>query len=184
MTKACRYSNCAAAQRDIPPSCSRFFGVGAAEVADALFRRGQTSTSTASEGVMGAAEPPCTANLHCSRTVSAPRGDTDTSGVCGTACHHTFPGKGLFLSMPRPEVHVYYDLLFKKLLLLRPDVLRIYLDLGCRYKARFAKLVQQLVDDGVLAASAAEVRILLPWMHGCDHELLCQLANSGLYQVR
>lgn len=162
MTKACRYSNCAVAQRDIPPSCSRFFGVGAAVVADAVNGRGGTSTNTADDPATGSGEPPCTANLHCSRTVSAPRGDTDTSGVCGTACHHTFPGKGLFLRMPRPEVHVYYDLLFKELLLLRPDVRRIYLDLGCRYKTRFAKLVQQLVHDGELAATATDVRILLP----------------------
>jgi hypothetical protein len=184
MTKACRYSNCGVAQRDIAPSCSRYFGISAGEVQEALTAAGQAGRSESSEATAGEGEPPCTANLHCSRTVSAARGDTDYCGVCGAACHHTFPGKGLFLAMPRPEVHLYYDLIFKNLLLARPDVQRIYLDLGCRYKSRFARMVQRLVDEGVLALAAKDVRILLPWMHGCDHELMCQLANSGLYQVR
>lgn len=37
-------------------------------------------------------------------------------------------------------------------------------------------------DDGSLGP-AVHPRILVPLMHACDHDLLCQLQNSALYQV-
>jgi hypothetical protein len=30
---------------------------------------------------------------------------------------------------------------------------------------------------------ALQLNVLLPWMHGFDHDLPCQLENSGLYKV-
>lgn len=32
--------------------------------------------------------------------------------------------------------------------------------------------------------SHLQLKVMVPWMHGFDHDLPCQIQNSGLYQVR
>jgi hypothetical protein len=149
VTKCCRLANCGAAQRDIQPSCRNYFAA-ANEVVQQRVKDGTLPNlgqdSTAGSSAPGHAadceQPVCTANLHCSRAAAAPRGDTDRSGIAGVVCAHTFPGKELFLGMPTPEQHAFYDFLFTLALKLRPDIRDIYLDLGCRYRIRFQQLLQ------------------------------------------
>lgn len=90
-------------------------------------------------------------------------------------CAHVIPLQGLFLPMPTYEQHYYYDLLFLALLVARPDVKIIYLDLACRYIGRFKRLVAEQVERGNLSAMVSKV-------NGSLQSLLLAHRNTSILQ--
>jgi hypothetical protein len=128
--------------------------------------------------------PACTTALSCNREIAGARGEVDRQGLVAVVCAHAFPGLDLVAPMPTPEQHSYYDYLLEHLVRARPDIKAIYLDLSCRYKQRFLRLLQRLRTEGRISIGPEDVKLLLPWMHAFDHDMSCQLQNSGLYQVR
>lgn len=112
-TKSCHWANAGRATSSIQPTCRRFFGAGNDKVLQEL--KAGTLSNLAKQQRGGAGEEDsksCSAQLSCSREVAAPRGETDRFGIVGGACGHVFPAKGLFLDMPTPEQHYFYDVLF------------------------------------------------------------------------
>jgi len=137
----------------------------------------------------GGAERPaamhaCNTALTCNRETSSShgRGEVWITGVVAGACVHAVPGMGLAVPMFGPEEHYYYDEVFEAVLKVRPDLETIYLDLACRYYIRFTLLLERLQQEGHIPDAEA-VKLLLPWMHGFDHNLSCQLKFSGMYTV-
>ena len=186
MTKACRYSNVGTAQLDRAPSTCTYLGPVAEDVIEAhrcgrLTSAAQERRRAEAEADVGAS---CTSALTCNRSSAGSRGDTDRAGMVGLVCAHTFPVRGAFVAMVTDEQHAYYEHAFEYLLRKRPDVKVVYLDLACRFKKRWEQMVQRLVAAGAVTHRAAEIKLLLPWMHAFDHNMECQLQFSGLYQVR
>ena len=126
----------------------------------------------------------CTTALSCNRETAnnATRGEMWITGTVAAACMHVVPGLKLAIAMFGPEEHYYYDELLRDAFKARPGLDTVYLDLACRYKLRFEELKEELVEDDILTDAAA-VKLLLPWMHGFDHDLECQLKHSGMYTV-
>ena len=116
------------------------------------------------------------------------RGEVDRTGICGATCSHVIPVKEMMLDMRVPEHWALYDALLLELLRCCPGMASgvVYLDLACRYRAHWQKLVDKLVTEGVewVRPEWRNLRILLPWMHAQGHDHGCQLLNSALYQVR
>lgn len=54
---------------------------------------------------------------------------------------------------------------------------------SCQYRPRFRQLLADLVASGRVGPWVDTINLLLPWMHAADHDLACQLKNSGKYQV-
>ena len=194
VAKAVHFKNAGAAQASIPGTTTTFLGELAAGVQEDFAAGRLVSKAMQTKAAVQAAEnaaagtesvlPSCTTTLTCNREEAAARGATDIFGQVGTVCAHIFPLLGLFLAMSTPEQHYYYDVLFASLIAASPHISAIYLDLGCRYKKRFKILLADLVARGEISESrAGSILLLLPWMHGYDHDEACQIANSGLYQV-
>ena len=192
--KACHYACAGAAPKDAP----RFGGTTEYYLAGAAVRVQQDYASNkltskaqqaAAAAQAAAAEsgplgmPDCATSLQANRLSAAARGTVDIAGLAGFVCVHMIPLRKLFLYMPTPEQHYYYDELVKELLPRRADISAIYLDLACRYHKRFLALVGAMVAAGLVAQVATTVKLLLPWMHACDHPTDCQLAFSGMYTV-
>lgn len=194
VAKAIHFQNAGASQASIPGTTTTYLGELAAGV-EQDFADGKLSSkamavkaavqaaedvATGTEGVL----PACTTALSCNREEAAARGTTSRYGIVGGVCAHVIPLLGLFLAMFTPEQHYYYDVLFTRLILSAPFLSTIYLDLACRYKKRFGILLADLLARGEISESrAAGIQLVLPWMHGYDHDEACQIANSGLYQV-
>ena len=136
----------------------------------------------------GGAERPaahsCNTALACNRATTGKFGRSEMyiTGIVAATCVHGVPAMELAIAMMGPEEHYYYDMLLRAAFGLRPDLKAIYLDLACRYHHRFRGLMEDLARDGKITDAAA-VQILLPWMHGFDHDLECQLRFSGMYTV-
>ena len=186
MTKACRYSNVATGQKDRPPTMQTYLGPLAEKVITDHANADKTLTSPAQERKRAATadEASCTSALSCNRVTAAARGDTDLSGLMGMVCSHSIPVLGGFVGMVTPEQHEYYKRAFEYLLRNCPEVRTVYLDLACRFKGSWDKLVQRLLEAGAVGRHAAHIKLLLPWMHAFDHNMACQLVFSALYQVR
>lgn len=141
--------------------------------------RANADEEQASAAALAGHHPPaCATQLHCNRTSAGSNAKLDMHGLVGLVCTHIIPLLALFLPMPTYEQHYYYDVLFMALLAARPDVRFIYLDLACRYYKRFARLIAEKV---ALGWKVGEVELKLPWMHGMDHDMECQLQHGGLY---
>lgn len=185
MVKCIRFKAAGSSQRDVKGSTSSFLGPAAEEIAN-LWKCGDLVSKAEAHrsAAQHIAEPDaCGTALHCSRDVAKPRGEVEITGIAGASCPHIFPVRNSMVPMYTPEMHFYYDVLLKALLLARSDLRVIYLDLACRYIGRFLALVARLHPQQ-LAAWVHEVLLLLPWMHAFDHNMDCQLKYSGLYQVR
>ena len=152
----------------------------------------------------------CSSNLTCSRASASARGVVDIAGVAGVVCAHGVPLLNCFVPMPTPEQHAYHVANLVEAVQRRPDIRDIYIDIGCRVngtlRAAFEELTQQepplllpanlekvgcricvSLDRQLRLPSillTLQINIWVPWMHGFDHDLPCQLKNSGLYQVR
>lgn len=98
-----------------PPSCRQFFaGPNDTVLEQARNRTLPNFAKQLGDSEEGEAAKLCATELRCSRSLAAPRGETDRTGVVGCACGHTIPAKSLFLDMPTPEQHYFYDLVFKQ----------------------------------------------------------------------
>lgn len=203
MSKACHFKSAGRSQSGIAPSTSTYLGSIAAQVsmdhgsgvlrseaqeraAVAAQERAANEAALESREAADAADglPTCTTALTCNRETAGARGEVDRQGLAAVVCAHAFPGQNLVVGMPTPEQHSYYDYLLEHLLRARPDIKAIYLDLSCRYKQRFLRLLHRLHTEGRISIGPEDVKLLLPWMHAFDHDMSCQLQNSGLYQVR
>lgn len=129
------------------------------------------------------AEDPCNVTLVAARHTAAARGDLDRTGLAGLCCKHVFPLRDLFVFMVTPEQYNYYVVLFKNLLLKKPTVKVIALDVGCRFKKRFDDMIEQGIADGSFAAELRNIHLVVPYMHGSKHGSECQLRFSAIYQV-
>lgn len=180
--KSFRYANAATSQEHIEPSTNTFLG-SVSQAAQQKFEAGELG-GAAAVGSSTSLPRVCTSMLHCSRTDAVPRIQVDRAGVVAVVCGaHSIPLKNCAIAMPAAECHGYYDLAFERILVQRPDVLDFYLDIGCRYDARFRQLLEELISEGRITPSSRQARMLVPWMHAFDHNLECQLAYSGLYAV-
>lgn len=122
----------------------------------------------------------CASTLTCSRPegVAANSSPCDVHGVVGTVCMHGVPLRGGFLDMETPECFSHYILLLTNLVLERADIGDVYIDFGCRFKKTWKRFVEQHPE---LPAQAADLRILVNWLHGAGHDLACEVSNSGRY---
>jgi hypothetical protein len=103
------------------------------------------------------------------------------TGQVAVVSSHIFPGLGLAVGMTTPEQHIFYDMVLGEALKCTSHLGVIFLDLMCRYHARFNLLREGLIERGIVKAAAKNIKLLLPWMHGFDHDMDCQLEFSGLY---
>lgn len=70
--------------------------------------------------------------------------------------------------------------MLRELLAQWPDLRDFYIDLACRYQIHWQRLCE---NDPDATDAWVNLRILLPWMHGCDHPVDCQLKYSALYKT-
>lgn len=113
--KGYHWSNAGRAQSNVSPSCRQFFaGPNDTVLEQARNRTLPNFAKQLGDSEEGEAAKLCATELRCSRSLAAPRGETDRTGVVGCACGHTIPAKSLFLDMPTPEQHYFYDLVFKQ----------------------------------------------------------------------
>lgn len=190
--KAIHFSNAGRAQADIPATTSSYLGPCAAGLVQdyqegkftsaAKERAAAAAASERSEPAAGPSSA-CTTALTCNRSIAHGRTEIDRHGLIAVVCAHIFAGINLVVAMVTPEQHYYYDVVLSLLLRKRPDLHAIYLDLACKYKGRWGKLVEALVDGGLVVPRALSVLLMLPWMHAFDHGMPCQLANSGMFKV-
>jgi len=187
------FASAGSSQRDIKPTTSTYLGacadrVEAAHASGALKSVAQERNRRVAESVEAASAtglPVCTTALSCSReTSSAVRADLLLYGLVAVVCPHAIPGLGCCVNMYTPEQHFYYDAVLPEVFKTRPDLDAIYLDLCCKYKPRLAHLLEELIHNGEIMSDQRAVKLLVPWMHAFDHDMQCQLQNSGLYQVR
>ncbi|KAG2482899.1 hypothetical protein HYH03_018181 [Edaphochlamys debaryana] len=177
------YTACGAASRDQLPRLSRYFGPVDARVR-ALHLQGRLDLKSALGEAEAGAEAEadacvCQSSLHCSRPqASSSAGPLDVHGVCGAVCVHGFPVRGVFCDMQTPEQFAYYLLMLGHLVKQRPDLKHVYMDFGCRFKRTWERYVARRRD---LPQSAAQLKIMVNWMHGAGHDLACQLTNSGRF---
>ncbi|KAG2487245.1 hypothetical protein HYH03_014087 [Edaphochlamys debaryana] len=175
------YSSCGAASRDLKPRLSSCFGPVDARV-QALHGQGRLNLRSTLGDADADAEADacvCQSSLHCSRPEApASSGPLDVHGVCGAVCMHGFPVRGIFCDMQTPEQFAYYLLMLGHLVKERPDLKHVYIDFGCRFKHTWSRYVARQPD---LPQSAAQLKIMVNWMHGAGHDLACQLTNSGRF---
>lgn len=186
-----RFALAGRSQQEVKPSTSTYIGKLANEVF-ADFKSGklksQAMERAAAAGVDGDSSentllPTCTTALVADRTKAVARGDLDIYGVTAGCCTHAIPGLGLVVLNYVPECHFFYDKISIAVAIARADTKRWYLDLACRYAPSFNLNMAELVEQGHLATCSG-MRILVPWMHGFDHDVSCQYKHSGLYAVR
>jgi hypothetical protein len=187
VTKLGHYSNCGHAVKHLQPQIAQYFGA-VDERVEALHQNGRLDLRNALQRTVGVEEPAedaaedhcaCSSSLHCARAeVSAPNSITDIHGVCGAVCMHTIPLRGVFCDMRTPEQFCYYLYMLEHIVRARPDIKDVYMDFGCRIRSTWARFIAGHPD---LPTEAANVRILVNWMHGSGHDLACQLQNSGRY---
>ena len=82
------------------------------------------------------------------------------------------------MDMPVPENFSQYIKQLEYLLQQRPDVVDAYIDFGCRFKVTWQRYVE---SHPSLPPEAAQLRIMVNWLHAAGHELACELVNSGRY---
>lgn len=202
VSKSCHYKSAGRSQAGIQPSTSTYMAGVAAQVildhgsgilrseaqeraaAAAQERAANEAALQSREADAAGGLPACTTALTCNREIASARGDVDRQGLVAVVCAHAFPGFNLVLGMPTHEQHSFYDYVLEELLRKRPDVKAIYLDLSCRYKQRFLRLLLRLQTEGRICVGPEDVALLLPWMHAFDHDMSCQQLNSGMYRVR
>ena len=85
--------------------------------------------------------------------------------------------------MVTPEQYNYYVVLFKNLLLKKPAVKVIALDVGCRFKKRWNAMIEEGVANGSFAEELRNVALVVPYMHGSKHGSECQLQFCAVYRV-
>ena len=192
--KPCNFANAGCSQNHILPSTDSYLGSNAAAVLSdfekgILVSKAATATSSAAaaaavEAGGQAAVQPCSTALSCSREVAGTRGEVARGGMVVAVCPCGLVGENMALPLVTAEQHYYYDCLGFAVLSSRPDIQHVYLDIACRYYARFIAMVEVWLDDPATRASEdwKQVIWLLPWMHACDHDLDCQLRFSGLYR--
>lgn len=158
-TKCCHYSSAGRKQTGDAPSTDYFLGevahqvqrdYAAGTVTSAAQQQWAQHCATAAAAGGDGLGNSCSSNLSCSRASASARGVVDQAGTAGVSCAHGFPGRGLFVAMPTPEQHTYYFRTLVELLIRRPDLQDIYLDIGCRVKPGLMAIVQQLVAAGKL----------------------------------
>jgi hypothetical protein len=195
------HASSAGAASAIEPSTSSYLGKAASRVRQAhasgalgkaakeRAERAQLHAETAAQRDGAHA---CNTALACDRSTTGHaaggRCEMYITGMVAAVCAHVVPGLQLAIAMFGPEEHYYYDELLTETLKLRPEVASVYLDLACHYKPRFLQVLEELRRAGCNYASEAAldaraIKLLLPWMHGFDHDLGCQLKYSGLYTV-
>ena len=129
------------------------------------------------------AEDPCNVTLVAARHTAAAKGDLDRTGLAGLCCKHVFPLKDLFVFMVTPEQYNYYVVLFKNLLLRKPSVRVLALDVGCRFKKRWDSMIEDGIANGSFAEQLKDIALVVPYMHGSKHGSECQLQFCAVYRV-
>ena len=186
MNGANRFSSAGQATTEIKRDTHTFIGktanaVLAAHKNGTLLKKGSTGATHAAAAE--APPPQCATSLTCNRVTAHPsRADMDYTGIVGAACVHGTPGENMIIIMKTPEMHAYYDFLVSAGMEARPETCAIYLDLACRYTSSFEAMMKELAEAGLTLREAT--KLLLPWMHGFDHDMACQLKHSGLFSVR
>ena len=129
---------------------------------------GRSNSSSTDEDVA-----PCGhSQLGCSRPGASHGGISEIHGDCGFVYVHGVPLVGTFVAMPAPEMHMYYDSVWKHGLS-GTDVMDFYLDINCQYSKHFT--------NSAVTKSQPE-RFLVPWFHAQSHGRQCNLAFGGMYQ--
>ena len=190
MNSANKFKSAGRAQRDIKPSTNLYLSEVAQDVIEKQKNGDLSKTATerakpqddaiahAEQGTL----PACTTALSCNRaSSSSKRAEMEFTGQVAVVCSHIFPGLGLAVGMTTPEQHIFYDMVLTDALKRMSHLGVIFLDLMCRYHVRFTGLVRELIERGVVREEARDIRLLLPWMHGFDHDMDCQIKFSGLY---
>jgi hypothetical protein len=186
MNGANRFSSAGQATTEIKRDTHTYIGktanaVLAAHKNGTLLKKGSTGATHAAAAE--APPPQCATSLTCNRVTAHPsRADMDYTGIVGAACVHGTPGENMIIIMKTPEMHAYYDFLVSAGMEARPETCAIYLDLACRYTSSFEAMMKELAEAGRTLREAT--KLLLPWMHGFDHDMACQLKHSGLFSVR
>ena len=122
---------------------------------------------------------PCATSLRCANAEAKPSGPCNVFGVVGCVCAHTIPVRGAFVDMPTNEQFAYYLIILHELLLERPDLKDVYIDIGCRLMHTWVRYVE---SNPELPKEWADVRIMVNWMHASAHSLACEIANSARFK--
>jgi hypothetical protein len=192
--KAVHFANAGHAQAGIEPSTSSYLGTCAAGLVQDYDDGKFTSAAAEAAARSAAAEEErdeatavpgsaCATALTCNRSIAHRRTELDRVGLIAVVCAHVFAGFNLVVPMLTPEQHYFYDVVLSTLLIACPHLHAIYLDLACRYGGRFRRLLKRLVDEDRVGSQVLQVLLKLPWMHAFDHSMVCQLLNSGMFQV-
>ncbi|GLC40476.1 hypothetical protein PLESTM_001078600 [Pleodorina starrii] len=184
VTKLGHYKSCGTESGGSAPHLDRYFGpvdarVQASYQAGKLDLRSTMDDPSFDTGFCDM-EPSCASSLHCARPdAPAASGPCDIHGVCGAVCMHTIPLRNVFCDMRTPEQFAYYLLMLGHLTQQRPDLKHVYIDFGCRIYSTWKRYVAKHPE---LPPEAAELEIMVNWMHGNGHDVACQLTNSGRYR--
>jgi hypothetical protein len=175
-TKPCHFKAAGRAQTSIMPTTSTFLGDLASQVqtdydtgvlTSAAQQRRELELQEEQEGEGRAGGAACTSVLSCSRSIAAPRGQVDITGIAGVTCAHAQPARGAFLNMPTPEQHEFHRKNISHVITERPDTSDVYIDVGCRMWRSQMEQLAQLAASGVLPQSTLEKASWRRGVGGC-----------------
>lgn len=155
-TKPCHFASAGRAQRDLAPSSSSYLGVEAHRVVadyDSGVLVSKAQERYRQHCATAAVDDGCPHHFTCSRPSASARGMVDIAGLATVLCPHTHPARNGTIPMLTPEQHDYHIRNASNLLLQRPDIRDLYIDIGCKIEGTLRASLQSLVDGNDLHPS-------------------------------